>query len=160
MHIPFNKPHVSGKELWYIAQAHARGQMAGDGFFTKQCQRWLEEQAEDPHRDGAQDEEPGQARLPLGLRGPGETQLETDRRLLRKRVRDLKRQLDEIEERKRRQVLTRADEFDRHARHVLDRQQGTTARVAVKLGQDHPADLQGGVELTGRAHGVLSGQRD
>jgi hypothetical protein len=21
--IPFNKPHMTGKELWYIAQAHA-----------------------------------------------------------------------------------------------------------------------------------------
>jgi len=43
MHIPFNKPYLGGKELWYIAQAHAKGQMAGDGSFTKQCQRWLEE---------------------------------------------------------------------------------------------------------------------
>lgn len=42
--IPFNKPHLGGKELWYIAQAHAKGQMAGDGRFTLQCQRWLEEQ--------------------------------------------------------------------------------------------------------------------
>ncbi len=41
--IPFNKPYVAGKELWYIAQAHARGQMAGDGSFTKQCQGWLEQ---------------------------------------------------------------------------------------------------------------------
>ena len=40
--IPFNKPHLGGKELWYIAQAHAKGQMAGDGSFTKQCQGWLE----------------------------------------------------------------------------------------------------------------------
>lgn len=42
MQIPFNKPYLGGKELWYIAQAHAKGQMAGDGSFTKQCQRWLE----------------------------------------------------------------------------------------------------------------------
>ena len=40
--IPFNKPHLGGRELWYIAQAHSRGQMAGDGAFTKQCQNWLE----------------------------------------------------------------------------------------------------------------------
>jgi len=26
MHIPFNKPYMTGKELWYIAQAHAYGQ--------------------------------------------------------------------------------------------------------------------------------------
>lgn len=42
MSIPFNKPHLCGKELWYIAQSHARGQMAGDGSFTKKCQAWLE----------------------------------------------------------------------------------------------------------------------
>jgi len=42
MLIPFNKPHLGGKELWNIAQAHAKGQMAGDGSFTKQCQAWLE----------------------------------------------------------------------------------------------------------------------
>jgi len=40
--IPFNKPYMTGRELWYIAQAHANGHMAGDGWFTKQCQAWLE----------------------------------------------------------------------------------------------------------------------
>lgn len=29
MQMPFNKPHVGGKELWYKAQAHGRGQLAG-----------------------------------------------------------------------------------------------------------------------------------
>jgi len=43
MHIPFNKPHLCGKELWYIAQAHAEGQLAGDGPFTKRCHGWLED---------------------------------------------------------------------------------------------------------------------
>lgn len=43
MMIPFNKPHLGGKELWNIAQTHAKGQMAGDGSFTKQCQAWLEQ---------------------------------------------------------------------------------------------------------------------
>ncbi len=33
----------------------------------------------------------------IGTRGPGETQLETDRRLVRKRIRDLKRKLEAIE---------------------------------------------------------------
>lgn len=42
MNIPFNKPHMTGKELWYIAQAHAAGQLAGDGEFTKRCSAWLE----------------------------------------------------------------------------------------------------------------------
>jgi dTDP-4-amino-4,6-dideoxygalactose transaminase len=43
MNIPFNKPHMTGKELWYIAQAHAAGQLAGDGEFTKRCSAWLEQ---------------------------------------------------------------------------------------------------------------------
>lgn len=47
----------------------------------------------------------------IGTRGPGETQLETDRRLLRKRIHDLKAELREIEERKRREVSTRSDQF-------------------------------------------------
>jgi dTDP-4-amino-4,6-dideoxygalactose transaminase len=42
MNIPFNKPYMTGKELWYIAQAHAAGHLAGDGAFTKQCQAWAE----------------------------------------------------------------------------------------------------------------------
>lgn len=47
----------------------------------------------------------------IGTRGPGETQLETDRRLLNKRVTDLKRELATIKARKERQVSTRASEF-------------------------------------------------
>lgn len=43
MHIPFNKPHFCGKELSYISQAHAEGQLAGDGPFTKRCHSWIEE---------------------------------------------------------------------------------------------------------------------
>lgn len=43
MHIPFNKPYMTGKELWYIAQAHANGHLAGDGSFTKRCNAWLEQ---------------------------------------------------------------------------------------------------------------------
>lgn len=42
MLIPFNKPYMTGKELWYIAQAHANGHLAGDGSFTKRCSAWLE----------------------------------------------------------------------------------------------------------------------
>ncbi|KZK26239.1 dTDP-4-amino-4,6-dideoxygalactose transaminase [Delftia sp. GW456-R20] len=41
MNIPFNKPYMTGKELWYIAQAHAHGHLAGDGKFTKNCSQWL-----------------------------------------------------------------------------------------------------------------------
>jgi len=40
--IPFNKPYLTGKELHYIAEAHTRGQLAGDGCFTKLCSSWLE----------------------------------------------------------------------------------------------------------------------
>lgn len=43
MKIPFNKPYMTGKELGYIAQAHANGNLAGDGEFTKKCHAWLEE---------------------------------------------------------------------------------------------------------------------
>jgi dTDP-4-amino-4,6-dideoxygalactose transaminase len=43
MTIPFNRPYLGGKELWYIAQSHAKGQMAGDGSYTKECQGWLEQ---------------------------------------------------------------------------------------------------------------------
>jgi dTDP-4-amino-4,6-dideoxygalactose transaminase len=41
--IPFNKPYMTGKELFYIASAHFNYMMAGDGPFTKQCHQWLEE---------------------------------------------------------------------------------------------------------------------
>ena len=43
LNIPFNKPYMTGRELWYIAQAHANGHLAGDGVFTKKCHLWLEE---------------------------------------------------------------------------------------------------------------------
>jgi len=33
---------MTGKELWYIAQAHTHGHLAGDGRFTKKCSAWLE----------------------------------------------------------------------------------------------------------------------
>lgn len=40
--IPFNLPHITGKELDYIRQAHENGHLSGDGAFTKQCHQWLE----------------------------------------------------------------------------------------------------------------------
>jgi dTDP-4-amino-4,6-dideoxygalactose transaminase len=43
VHIPFNKPYMTGKELWYISQAHAVGHLAGDGQFTRKCNDWLEQ---------------------------------------------------------------------------------------------------------------------
>ncbi|NMC21850.1 MAG: dTDP-4-amino-4,6-dideoxygalactose transaminase [Thermogutta sp.] len=41
--IPFNKPFIAGKELYYIAQAVTMGNIAADGYFTKACSRLLEE---------------------------------------------------------------------------------------------------------------------
>lgn len=40
--IPFNWPHMTGKELYYIAEAHFNGRLAGDGPFTKRCHGWIE----------------------------------------------------------------------------------------------------------------------
>ena len=40
--IPFNRPYMTGRELDYIAEAHAHGHLAGDGIFTKRCHAWLE----------------------------------------------------------------------------------------------------------------------
>jgi dTDP-4-amino-4,6-dideoxygalactose transaminase len=34
---------MTGKELWYISQAHASGYLAGNGQFTKKCSAWLEQ---------------------------------------------------------------------------------------------------------------------
>ena len=44
----------------------------------------------------------------IGMRGPGEKQLESDRRLAKKRVTALRRELKDIEERKRREVSARS----------------------------------------------------
>lgn len=41
-HIPFNWPYMTGKELYYIAEAHFGGRLAGDGPFTRRCHAWLE----------------------------------------------------------------------------------------------------------------------
>src|SRR5688500_16169091 len=43
MKIPIIKFYMTGKELWYVSQAHANGQLAGDGIFTKKCSAWLEQ---------------------------------------------------------------------------------------------------------------------
>ncbi|HVG94283.1 MAG TPA: GTPase HflX [Planctomycetota bacterium] len=47
----------------------------------------------------------------VGLRGPGERQLEIDRRLVRLRIRDLKRELEEMQARRRRRVEARSKLF-------------------------------------------------
>ena len=40
--IPFNKPFIAGKELYYIAQAVTNGHISGDGKFTLACARFFE----------------------------------------------------------------------------------------------------------------------
>jgi dTDP-4-amino-4,6-dideoxygalactose transaminase len=40
--IPFNKPFLTGKELHYIAQAVAHGEISADGRFTRRCASLLE----------------------------------------------------------------------------------------------------------------------
>lgn len=40
--IPFNRPFIVGKELFFISQAVLDGKLAGDGQFTKRCNEWLE----------------------------------------------------------------------------------------------------------------------
>ncbi|MFQ3651667.1 MAG: GTPase HflX [Gemmataceae bacterium] len=47
----------------------------------------------------------------IGARGPGETQLEEDRRLVDARIRDLKARLVEVQARKEREVASRRDEY-------------------------------------------------
>jgi len=40
--VPFNRPHLTGREFDYIRQAVDAGQLAGNGQFTRQCQAFLE----------------------------------------------------------------------------------------------------------------------
>jgi len=48
-------------------------------------------------------------KMGIGMRGPGEKQLEVDRRLAEKKISDLRNELRVIEQRKERQVATRSD---------------------------------------------------
>lgn len=43
MAIPFNRPHVTGKEADYIRQVIENGKFAGNGMFSGRCARWIEE---------------------------------------------------------------------------------------------------------------------
>jgi len=42
-YIPFNKPYLAGKELYYIAQSVLSGHTSGDGYFSKKCQKLFED---------------------------------------------------------------------------------------------------------------------
>ena len=46
--IPFNKPFVVGKELYYIAQSVLGGYTAGDGEYSKKCQQLMQEKFSAP----------------------------------------------------------------------------------------------------------------
>ncbi len=48
-------------------------------------------------------------KMGVGMRGPGEKQLEVDRRLVEKRIHDLRAELREVEKRKQRQVASRRE---------------------------------------------------
>jgi len=40
--IPFNKPHITGKEIAYVEEAVRSGKLSGNGAFTKRCQEFFE----------------------------------------------------------------------------------------------------------------------
>ena len=42
-HIPFNKPFIIGKELYYVAQSVLSGHTAGDGPYSRRCKEFLQE---------------------------------------------------------------------------------------------------------------------
>ncbi|UWQ19673.1 dTDP-4-amino-4,6-dideoxygalactose transaminase [Jannaschia sp. M317] len=46
--IPFNAPSIVGDELAYISDAIARGQLSGDGHYTKLCNKLIEAQTGSP----------------------------------------------------------------------------------------------------------------
>ena len=41
--IPFNKPFIIGKELYYISQCVLKGQISGDGPYSRSCERTIGE---------------------------------------------------------------------------------------------------------------------
>jgi len=43
MEIPFNKPHIVEKEFDYMMDAINRKAICGDGYYTKLCHKWFEE---------------------------------------------------------------------------------------------------------------------
>jgi len=41
--IPFNKPYLSGKELFYISKAVISGHTSGNNYYTKKSQQFFED---------------------------------------------------------------------------------------------------------------------
>lgn len=46
--VPFNRPSLIGREIEYLHEAIARGQLSGDGHFTRRCNALLEEMTGSP----------------------------------------------------------------------------------------------------------------
>ena len=46
--IPFNRPYIAGREMYYIAQAVLGGHSSGDGPFTKKCHALIESALDTP----------------------------------------------------------------------------------------------------------------
>jgi len=46
--IPFNKPHLTGMESIYMAEAVSNGHISGDGAFTRQCHALIEKALQTP----------------------------------------------------------------------------------------------------------------
>lgn len=43
--IQFNRPYMTGRELYYIAEAKFGNMLAGDGPFTRRCHQWIEQRS-------------------------------------------------------------------------------------------------------------------
>lgn len=43
--VPFNRPFLTGEESAFMVDAHMRGQLAGDGYFTHECNEWIRERS-------------------------------------------------------------------------------------------------------------------
>jgi dTDP-4-amino-4,6-dideoxygalactose transaminase len=43
MNIPFNKPFLTGKELYYITDAVSKGKISGNGYYTNKCHNFFQE---------------------------------------------------------------------------------------------------------------------
>jgi dTDP-4-amino-4,6-dideoxygalactose transaminase len=47
-YLPYNRPHMVGRELGYIEEAVARGHLSGNGPFAARCSSWLEQRLAAP----------------------------------------------------------------------------------------------------------------
>lgn len=43
INVPFNKPHLAGSEMRYVLDAHARGHLSGNGWYTRYCESMLQD---------------------------------------------------------------------------------------------------------------------